>query len=362
MDCSDPVGQAGVAGRITDREREWLSKSVHADAAVWRAEAWAAYSLVSDELERARCQTSRRSQKTRLCEIEIAQRDLDDALLAMAPPGRDGKTSFMARVFSPLTRIWRGLKLYYSGARIERTWSAIHRANAALYMLYLEGELWAQAGRLHELISGLPGMGSRLPALTSMQESLKKNSIGRSLRTRATLRELYQEAMGVSDALQVEARVLRNSLLIASGALSLVVIALGVAHCIDPSFLSLCEGEGVCPTGKESHSFDVFAVALVGTLGGALSTVIPIATGERIKAPYRVFNHQLLLKMVSGAAAGIAGVVLIESGFISGLTLKSEAAILGYAVFFGFAQQALTGVVDHRASTLAKETPSTKSV
>ena len=140
-----------------------------------------------------------------------------------------------------------------------------------------------------------------------------------------------------------------------------------IVHVLDKNIVWLCvtvNGGHVCPAGEgSSHPFDVFGVELAGMLGGILSVVIPVATGERIKAPYRVFNHQLLLKILAGAASGLAGVVLVESGFIPAFAVKSGTTIIGYAVFFGIAQQALTGVVDRRRmgrrSSAKKPLPST---
>lgn len=53
---------------------------------------------------------------------------------------------------------------------------------------------------------------------------------------------------------------------------------------------------------------------MAGMLGGLLLIVIPLATGERIKTPYRVFNQQLVLKLLAGAASGLGGVVLLVVG------------------------------------------------
>jgi hypothetical protein len=348
---------------MNESKRSQLITDTRGDPALWRAEAWAAYAQVSDELERARgrADTRRREIKT---EIKIVQGNLDAALLAMAPHQRS--TGGGKRVRRALAQVWLTLKRYYSGSSIERTWAAIHRASEALYMLYDDGELLAHARRLHELLAALPDLSSQMAALNSIQPELESEAKGTKIQARSMLRELYQEAMGVSDSLQIEARVLRNTLLITSATLFSILVALGLAHMFDTSILSVCsevkKGETLCPAGNSSQPLDVFAIELAGMLGGALSMVIPIATGERIKTPFRVFNHQLLLKIFAGAATGFAGVVLVQSGLISELNVTSESAIIGYAIFFGFSQQALTGVIDRHASSLAKETPTAKSV
>jgi hypothetical protein len=66
--------------------------------------------------------------------------------------------------------------------------------------------------------------------------------------------------------------------------------------------------------------------------------------------------------MLVGAASALGGILLIESEVITTIKLGSTTAILGYAVFFGFAQQVATGAIDRRADALAKQTPIAKSV
>ena len=258
------------------------------------------------------------------------------------------------------------VKLYYSGASIERTWAAIHSASAALYMAYDRAELPAQAKRLRGLIAALPGLDWQLASLTEIINELEDPKNGDELTIRAKLRQIHLDAMDATGSLQTEARTLRNTLLVASGALFLVLTLLGGMHMFNDYVIKVCAERSrdqlVCPGGGAPHSFDVFTIELAGMLGGILSAVIPLALGERIKTPYRVFNHQLLLKIFAGAATALAGVLLIESQVASQLEFKSPAMMLGYAVFFGFSQQVLTGLIDRRASDLAKETPTAKSV
>ena len=353
------AGATATVGRLpcdvvmTPELRALLLRCVRADSTLWRAEALAAYEQVRDELTRARSR-----QNALAHEVKIVEDDLDVALeiISMAPTSR--------------WRLWQRLKRYYSGADIEQAWSAIHRANAALHMLYDESELPAQAMRLRNLVDGLPDLK---PQLTTLVEELTRQEKPRPVgaaappsdRLRAMLREIYEEAIGAAASLQIEARVLRNVLLVASGALFAVLAAFAVTHLADVQILTVCvdsNGNEACPTGDSPSSLDVLAIEAAGMLGGILSMVIPLATGERIRTPYRVFNHQMLLKLMAGAATALAGIVLIESGIISGFTVTDSAEILGYAVFFGFSQQALTGMIDRRATSLAEATPATKSV
>lgn len=348
---------------MTEETREKFIKCIAADSALWRAEAWAAYSQVDDELHRATAQQDPNGSRFKT-ETKVVRADLDDALTAMVPPKRfDGH--WYERILDTMPRAWRALKRYYSGGEISKAWSAIHRAGESLFAVYEEPELHAQTTRLEDLVAALPDSKAQGKALADARLKLESDSPEDKRTVRAMLRQLYRDAVGTTEALQIEARVLRNTLLVASVALLLVVLAFGVVGVIDPNVFPLCSppsGKQFCPTGTSSHPFDTFAVELAGMLGGILSVVIPLAIGERIKTPYRVFNHQLLLKLVAGAGTALAGILLVQSAFSTTIQMTSEAMIIGYAVFFGFSQQALTGIIDRRANELGKETPTAKSV
>ncbi len=331
---------------VGDNDQE---NRVSADPSAWRALAFDSYAGVRDELNRLKALDDHPPS------TEGAEQALSEALQAMEPKRR------------------RKLKLFYSGANIEAAWRAIHRARAALYMLYQPSELKAQAEHIEVLTAALPEQSALQKAATALVAQVTHAQTVPAApppvalptsplqSSRAALRGLYEQAMEVTDGLQREARMLRNSLMTASIGIFLVVVALGVAHAVDTGIIKLCTAKHACPIGSSPHPFDVFAIELAGMLGGLLSVVIPLATGERIKTPYRVFNQQLLLKTLAGAAAALAGILLVEGALVSAIKLESTSAILGYAVFFGFSQQVVTGFVDRRADALAKQTPSTKS-
>jgi hypothetical protein len=321
------------------------------DPSLWRAEAGNALEQVRDDFSRVK-----KRKESSDVEVDIIKRCLEDALETLSSRPGEAKKGW---------KLWLArLMLYYSGSNVERTWSSIHRASASLYILYSSAELPAKVSRLQMLAKELPDLDDQTAWLKDVKEKLKAK--GPSQRTRAGLREVYQEATDVSSALQVAARTLRNALLLASVVLAVILLGLGFVHLYDHSLLSVCampsHGSEICPTGSSASGLDVFVVELAGMLGGAISVVIPIATGERIKTPYRVFNHQLALKVLAGAATGFAGVVLIESSFVTGFEIANGTAIIGYAIFFGASQQALTALIDRQANKLAEKTPTTKSV
>jgi hypothetical protein len=352
---TEPTGQAPSPADESpaDRDRDCPAQD---DSSLWRAEAGNALEQVRDELARVE---KRSEPPGNAVEITIIEKCLKDALETLR--SRPDEAKGWKRVPRWLTL----LTLYYSGSNVERTWSSIHRASASLYILYTPDELPAKVSRLQMLAKELPDLDDQTAWLKDVKEKLKAKRVP-DLRMRTGLREVYQEATDASSALQVAARTLRNALLLASVVLAVVLLGLGFAHMLDHSLLSVCvvpsDGPDICPAGSSARGLDVFAIELAGMLGGVISVVIPIATGERIKTPYRVFNHQLVLKVLAGAATGFAGVVLIESHFVTGFEMVNGAAIIGYAIFFGASQQALTALIDRQANELAEKTPTTKSV
>lgn len=363
--------------------RSRLECYVRKDTSSWRAPAFSSYAYLRDELKRLEAQFCHRAcagEEKSTCQedagkkitLKTAKGALDEALLAMTPARQLRCQSKRCRwcVSDP----WTALKRFYSGSHVEDSWRALHRVQAALYTLYLPNELMPQAEHVEAVIAELPEQASLLRSATRLASEIdggsahKANATGQSPPTPpgTTLRGIYERAMDVSDNLQREARGLRNALMVASFVTFLVLVVLGVAHVAKENIIDLCITKAgskmACPVGVSPHRFDVFAVELAGMLGGLLSIIIPLATGERIKTPYRVFNQQLAFKLLAGAASAVGGVLLIESGVIEAIKLDSTTAILGYAVVLGFAQQIATGAIDRTANSLAKQTPVAKSV
>jgi hypothetical protein len=348
---------------------------VRADPASWRALAFSSYAYLRDELARLRLLPGAQQSIA-----TSAERALDEALLGMTPPRwRRHEVGSLPDRRHP----WIWLKRFYSGSDIEQAWRAIHRAQAALYVIYPEGELVPQAEHVEAVIAELPEQSALLKSVTNLISDISRTPAPAPAPRPApppppaqppahpttapgtTLRGIYERAMDVSDNLQADARALRNALITASIAIFLVLIAVGVAHLIEPKIISLCasaQGHRACPLDGSPHGLDVFVVELAGMLGGLLSIVIPVATGERIKTPYRVFNQQLVVKTLSGAATAVGGVLLLSGGLFDTIKLESTTAILGWAAVFGFSQQIVTGAIDRRANSLAKQTPTAKSV
>jgi hypothetical protein len=96
----------------------------------------------------------------------------------------------------------------------------------------------------------------------------------------------------------------------------------------------------------------------MGALGGTLGATATIRTLRGTSTPFDVPLALAMLKVPLGAMTALLALVLIRGDIVPGLSvLDSQGQILAYALVFGFAQQALTRLLDQRAETLLEGLP-----
>ena len=101
------------------------------------------------------------------------------------------------------------------------------------------------------------------------------------------------------------------------------------------------------------------AVALMGVLGATLSATLAVQKLRGTAAPYAVPIALAFFKLPAGALTAIAGLLLINGGFVPGFSqLDSQGQILAYAIVFGVAQHLVTRLVDQRADDVLSSLPS----
>lgn len=209
-------------------------------------------------------------------------------------------------------------------------------------------------------------------------------------RKRAELVHALQMGYAVSDESHADVRDFRNLLLCAAGLILLFTVLFvvevsdhpsGVPFCFQPEITTAqaagaAPGSGalaagtrrtVCPSGeqavggtaKDAAPVDVWIVAGLGLLGGALASAVSIRKITGGMTPYDVPVALALIKVPSGALTAVAGILLLGGGFVPGLSdLDSQSQILAYALVFGYAQQLATQFIDKRAETLLAQVPS----
>jgi hypothetical protein len=258
------------------------------------------------------------------------------------------------------------LASWWTGAGPEGAWKHLHRAEALVARLYNPDEVACE----------LPDAVRRVEAALANEDRTRKLALSLADRTNGSprcspelLSVIINKGHEAADRQRARIRTFRNVTLVGfvlMVALVVVLIAVGRSF---PAAIPLCvshDGLTVCPTGLNGPpisvpSWDVPTVALLGAVGGMISTAVFVRGLYANPTPYNVAVPLALLKIPTGCVTAIVGVLFLAGGFFSGFgVIDGQAQILSYAVLFGFAQQIVTQAADQRAKRFISDLP-TKS-
>lgn len=152
-------------------------------------------------------------------------------------------------------------------------------------------------------------------------------------------------------------RLFGVSLWMVGGVLALCGVTMGL-----PSFLPLCgpSGGGDWCAGNVPSRGGVTAVVVVGALGGLVSTVMALSRRPRTPVPDFVRATENGLRVPLGALVAVLGVLLLQSGIVSGAVSQFQPtrrpeAVLIWAAAFGFASILFAKLVDRKLTSVAEE-------
>ena len=252
---------------------------------------------------------------------------------------------------------------WWRGTVVEAAYRHMHTARASMLDLYDDNELLAE----------IPLVVARANA-TLHRDDPRRLTVRELLADpppvrRARMRRLVGDSYEQLDLEHAQLRSFRNILLSAAAFLTLIVVATLYFVWNNPTLMPLCfDGEiPACPTSEGAAAApdggDIVVVAVLGALGGALAATLSIRNLKGTSTPYDVPVALAALKVPMGALTAILGLVAIQGEFIPGLSeLDSQGMILAYALVFGFAQQALSRLLDKQAQSLLEGLPGGKAV
>jgi hypothetical protein len=277
---------------------------------------------------------------------------------------------------------------WWTGAPCEAAYLNLHEAEIALAQLLPDDQVQAQ---IPEAIARLQTMEVTDPRRRAAETQLASNLPGNQ--RRAAFQSAVRIGLELKDQQYARLRGFRNVVLTTALGLMVLVAALCVVGAWKPDALPLCFGPppttaapdqpappvqgpvGVaCPSeeapptpGTQPRRLpapgDVTLVALLGLLGGGLSTAFSIRHLEGSSTPYDVPVALSLLKLPSGALTALVGLLFIRGEFVPGLSqLDNQPQILAYAFLFGISQQLVTRLVDQQAQAILEKVPSKEPV
>lgn len=239
-----------------------------------------------------------------------------------------------------------------SGSVMDRTWANIHRAEVSILRLSGEAEL-AWWGR-EVLARAQQHLGDEDPLRNELESQLRSdghhvNNHFRDLAVRA-----LRAANDAQDLERARARSFRNILLTSVLVTSVIAGLIVLWAYYDPTAIAqkLCfrpQANLVCPISGTPRGGDVLIVEFFGLCGAALAGAVSLRHMQGTATPYMVPICLLLLRLPIGALAAVFGLLVVQGGFVPGLTdLDSSAQILAWALVFGVAQETVTRLVDQQ--------------
>jgi hypothetical protein len=255
-------------------------------------------------------------------------------------------------------RAQRLLLVMVTGAPIEAAWLAIHRAEEAMLLLLDDDAVRREVAQLRRGFDRLtfakddPRCVTYTTVLADVAASKPASPVSDADRT--ALREVRALVDGYSDGVHAQRRALRNVQLALAAMCGLIALFLGIA---DHWWTS---GLGLHPaasggTPQAAGAPGVGEVLLVAGIGGLLSAIVALRNLDAYGGPFGLSVVQAVLKVPAGAVTGYAGVLIMQRGLLGVVGPQDGTRVLGYAALFGFAQLAVTRLLDKRAQAVLTE-------
>lgn len=247
-----------------------------------------------------------------------------------------------------IRRLWRRTAAWWTGYDVDRAWTALHTASEALLIIEDPGVVKAQLGDMAAaVVTALNPGDIRAEGYLKTLELLAQTSREICADDRKQLRAIREVCDNSFDAAHGDARVYRNTLIQLASLLAIVLAVVAIFAWGDKGFRSVFSGPNTTPS-----PWYVLELELVASLGGLTSAVLTLQNYTGFQFTYGLPFVQAFLKGTTGAATGLLGVLLVQSGIISSLKLQTGGAVFAAAIIFGSAQYLFTRIVDQQAKSI----------
>ncbi|HEV7679677.1 MAG TPA: hypothetical protein VGQ42_14015 [Candidatus Dormibacteraeota bacterium] len=304
--------------------------------------------IVRDEEDFARTPADRRTADPTNAAIVVR---------ALGSARRHARLAYAGETIDRGERLQRLVLAFVTGAPIESAWLAVHRAEEALLMLMDDDAVRREVVQIRRAYDqlGLGGDDPRSAEYLAVLDAVGKSAPGSpvSQSARNALREIRGLIDQASDAVHAQRRALRNVLIALGAMCAVIALFLGIADHWWTSGLGLepsgaGTGQSVAPNPVGAPG--VGDVELVAGVGGLLSAIVALRNLTPYSGPFGLAIAQAILKVPAGAVTGYIGVLLMQRGLLGVVGPQDGPRVLGYAALFGFAQLAVTRLIDKRAN------------
>jgi hypothetical protein len=233
----------------------------------------------------------------------------------------------------------RQARSWLTGADVDTAWAALHAAEERLILIEQVAAVRRRLpGISTSLRNNLQQDDPRLKLYCDRLEVLQRAPDAAVDRSRQQIRAYLHDTYAAFQAAQANVRATRNTLMqISLGTLVLIAV-ICLAHALTPSFINLGG-----PAGDATEPWSVVLLGAMGGVIGALATVWRLA-GSSPDA--RLPNAQAFVRIPIGGAIALAGVMLLQSGFITPLKTQTSLALLSFAFVAGYTPDLLLRYLD----------------
>ncbi|KES03154.1 hypothetical protein BU52_32020 [Streptomyces toyocaensis] len=240
-----------------------------------------------------------------------------------------------------------------TGSTVDRAWANIHRAELTLLKLAVEKDLTGWGTEV--LARAKQHLGVEDPIRHALESRVDSNGRKFDARFKDLAVRALRAANDAQDLERSRLRSFRNILLTSVVITSVIAALLVVWGYADAQAIAgkLCftspgpDAERFCPIGGSPSGGDVLIVEFFGLCGAVLAGAVSLRKMQGTATPYMMPICLLLLRLPVGALAALFGLLIIQGGFIPGLSdLDSGAQILAWALVFGVAQESITRLID----------------
>lgn len=265
-------------------------------------------------------------------------RELADRPFLTGTPGQGGR----------LRRLWRRAAAWWTGYDVDQAWGALHMASQALLEIETEEVVKSQLGDMAAQVATAFTAGDpRVKDYLKTLELLAPAHVPILAADRAQLRAIRQACDTSADGGHADARAFRNTLILVSSLLAPVLFAVAIFAWSDTGFRAVFSANKTIP-GR----WFVFELEIVASLSGLTGAVLSLRNYSGFQSTYGLPFVQAFLKGTAGAATGLLGVLLAQSGVVSSLKQERGAGVFAIAIIFGYSQVLFTRLVDQQAKTL----------
>lgn len=298
------------------------------------------------ELKRARAGEQKSASEGKpLADYEIIEQAICRARFYAARPSQFGSNG--KRRWIP-GRLCQGVRAWWTGFEVDEAWRALHRASQALLIVEDDAVVKSQlAGIAAAVVTALTPGDIRDKGYLKTLELLASPSVKViSPEDRDQLRAIRSDCDSSFDAAHGDARTYRNTLIQVGSLLTIVLVAVALIAAGDQGFRTVFSGSGTAPGPGPWY---VFELELVASLAGLTSAVLALHSYTGFQFTYGLPFVQALLKGGAGAATGLLGVLLVQSGIVSSLKPQHDGGVFATAIVFGATQYLFTRLVDQHA-------------